>query len=149
MNTPKLIYGRENSLYMIRWKIAQRGDQTFYFHVFLRDDEDPPHDHPFDFTSIVLAGSYKEEIVISWVDGIPRNIMQVERKPFVPVFRQAQTAHRVILPKDEKGNPLPCLTLMIAGPKSRGWGFHTMQGWKDFQTFFKEAGIPVSGDGTE
>jgi hypothetical protein len=44
-------------------------------------------------------------------------------------FRAAEHRHRVVLRKHRDGNPIPCWTLILTGPKQREWGFWCPQGF--------------------
>lgn len=79
--------------YMLRWwlfgtskKLDDHGNpqprrpfgRSFYFHCFLRSDDDRAlHDHPWDFTSIILFGSYREQRREK-VQTLPNNLPWIE-----------------------------------------------------------------------
>jgi hypothetical protein len=135
----KIIYGRQNDPYMVRWKLGSLFGFSFYVHCFLRSDADTCHDHPWSFLSFILLGGYYEQR--------PWRELKL-RRPFSIAYRKAEDSHRVIL-RVADGQQVPALTFMIAGRKRRDWGFHTEKGWKPYEQFFAEAGIEVKGDGTE
>lgn len=127
-------------VYLRRWIIFRCDRFAVYLHKFERGDEDDcPHDHPWDFTSIVLWGGYTEERwyrdVIEghmerWPDDLQRGWLSTAR-------RMAEECHRVRNPYG------PCWTLVITGPRRRSWGFQTRDGWVHWRTFL---GLPA-GDG--
>lgn len=124
---PHFIIGGKERPYMLRWWLIPRNPfLCVYLHKFLRDDDDRAlHDHPWWFISIMLRGSYVEE-----VDGGKR-----ERRAPSVAFRRADHRHRVILPLDVAGNKIPCWTLVIRGRVTREWGFWCPRGfvhWKEF-----------------
>lgn len=123
MRAPDRIIGVN---YLHRWHVIPRNKFfNIYLHKFIGDDDDrATHDHPFHSMSILLRGSLHE---ICETRG-RFTIRSIKR--FMPVFRRAKHAHRLILGSDE-----PALTLFITGPVIRRWGFHCPKGWvywKDF-----------------
>lgn len=89
-------------------------------HRFTQSDaEEPPHDHPFNFTSHILSGGYVEEVFTVHPDGT-HSIERVERKPGTSHRVLATTIHRLVdLPTGE------CLTLIEPGPLERVSGFYS------------------------
>lgn len=130
---PDLYVGGKEKPYLKRWHvIPQNRFLNIYLHKFLRDDDDRAlHCHPWYSLSIGL-GFYEE--IIKKKDG---NI-RVRRFPLFPVFRKAAHAHRIILPRDQRGRPIPTWTIFITGPKVREWGFHCPKGWRHWRDFCDE-----------
>lgn len=117
--------------YLFRWHLIDRNrDANVYFHVQTQSDpERPLHDHPWDSTSVILAGGYDEII-----DHSP-GTLYLRRGPYtsirVPgdvIYRPATWAHRLILPP----NVSYSMSLFTTGPKVRDWGFWTDKGWVAF-----------------
>lgn len=93
---------------------------TLRIHHIMRSDlADALHDHPFDFWSIILVGSYFEVLKGGEVKFWPR---------WSFICRKAETPHRIIV--DE-----PVWTLVWAGPNRRKWGFWINNVW----TYWREA----------
>lgn len=93
------------------------------YHHILTSDEDPHlHDHPWDFISVILAGSYVELTPDSETEYGPGSVLP----------RQAEQAHRLTLTK-------PVWTFVITSPARRRWGFHTDDGWTPWQTYLGQA----------
>ncbi len=96
-------------------------------HDFHRGDEDPDcHDHPFEFYSLILIGSYREYA--------EDNTYRI-RKRFSLAYRTATHRHRVQPCTDR------CWTLCIKRKANRDWGF-----WKDgdcihWQDYLRSKGI--------
>lgn len=82
------------------------------------DPQRDRHDHPVDFLSIVLRGSYVEERPVPGGFGMVR-----ERTVRWFNLMRATGIHRItrVAPKTT--------TLVFYGPSKRVWGFHTSQGW--------------------
>lgn len=113
---PTLLAGRPHQTigddpanpYLLRWFLIPRNPLiNIYRHRFCQSDPSAPHDHPWDFLSVVLHGSYRE--VSAGGDAI--------RHPGSIAFRRASTRHRVQL----LGHPVT--TVIITGPRRRRWGF--------------------------
>jgi hypothetical protein len=86
-------------------------------HWMRRPDPQPElHDHSVSFLSIMLSGSYVEEIAES--DG-GRRAVRVRWWNFTP----ATEPHRIVSAGDR------VLALVLAGPAVREWGFDTPDGW--------------------
>lgn len=89
---------------------------TLRVHRILRadDDRDLLHDHPFDFTSMIVSGGYVE----LRADGsrLEYGVGDVNRC-------QAEDAHTIVSVKPRT------ITLVSTGLKRRSWGFHTPDGW--------------------
>lgn len=108
--------------YLERWWIIPRNEhQNVYLHRILRDDDDRAlHDHPWENTSYVIAGSYREITP----DGT------FIRQPGDIVRRAATALHRL-----ELIDGAPCISLFFTGTKERDWGFDCPKGWVDWRDF--------------
>jgi quercetin dioxygenase-like cupin family protein len=119
-----LILAPDGEPYLYRWHVIPRNDTgNVYFHIQVRSDpERPLHDHPWDNTSVILAGGYDEVYTPIWGAG---GQYKRELRAGDMVFRRAEEAHRLILPPE-----IPyTMTLFTTGPKRRIWGFHYPDGW--------------------
>lgn len=84
------------------------------FHLILRSDPGRDlHDHPWDFTSVILRGAYTEVT----------HTGETTYRAGDVIVRRAEDPHRLIL---DDG---PVWTLVRTGPVRRRWGFHTPAGW--------------------
>lgn len=127
----------ENKLYLRRFFLWRRvkgsttGDEGgLFLHVIHRQDDDrDPHDHPWNFTTLVLRRGYFDE---QWVDCFGKVfVCYTKTKPLRIYRREAEHLHRVkgITP----GRPV--WTLVFTGPKRREWGFVTENGWQHFAQY--------------
>lgn len=120
---------RETSVYLRRRTLFWTPWLRIYIHSILRSDDDQClHDHPWNFTSLILAGGYFEHL--------PRGGRKW-RGPGSLIRHRAEDLHRVELRL--KNTPLgrreqPALTLVVCGRKRRNWGFLTPAGW----TYWRE-----------
>lgn len=108
--------------YLCRWWVIPRneGCNIYLHHILHSDDDRALHDHPFDNTSMVLAGRYVE----TTPDG------EFLRETGSIVTRAATDSHRLsILPGES------AVSLFVTGPKIRDWGFHCPQGWRIWYDF--------------
>jgi hypothetical protein len=111
------IIERDGVHYMWRWHIwkRHRGAGGLYLHYFLKgDNDDAPHDHPWDFMTFILRGGYVDEV---WGDQKPRRYQLCE--PGKLYRRKAEHRHRVLLPQGRTA-----WTFVYLKPKRREWGFY-------------------------
>lgn len=127
---PDLTIAPDGEPYLYRWYVIPHDERVgnVYFHIQIGSDpERPLHDHPWDNTSVILAGGYDELYAAL---GLPTEIaypsMRQLRKGDV-VHRRAEVAHRLILPKPFTYT----MTLFTTGPARRRWGFWFPDGWRD------------------
>lgn len=113
--------------YLTRWIVFECGWFGFYVHKFWDSDyERALHDHPWNFVSIVLKGSYLE-----WTDNTV-----ITRKAGSIAYRSCTHKHRVEL-TDKK----PVWTLMFVSKRLRPWGFWPSTGWCHWRKFDQENNV--------
>jgi hypothetical protein len=135
---PDLVIAPNGDPYLYRWHLWPRNETlaNAYFHVQVASDpERPLHDHPWDNCSHILGGRYRE-IIDSRPhnDKIPPEVYT--RKVGQLVYRKAEWAHRLILPKDEPY----AMTVFTTGPKLRVWGFWFDDGWRPYTDVIEDVG---------
>ena len=89
-------------------------------HWLSRDPQPDPHDHPVGFISIVLRGHYTE-----WTPAGVRTIRWLNVK-------RREDAHRITACAP---GTLTLVFCWAPGGQSRRWGFHTPEGWVDWQDY--------------
>jgi len=114
--------------YLYRWHLKPR-DRTgatgnLYFHIQVADDpERPHHDHPWENMSVILAGGYRESVLMgsfrSSAGEFTPMIDEITRLPGDVIFRKASDAHHLRLLPGE----LYSMSQFATGPKVREWGF--------------------------
>lgn len=159
------ITGSDNSTYMVRWILIGCRFFSIRVHKFVRDDHDVPHDHPWDFFTIILKGGYWETEYHGEPFG-PLKQFQIQSttwfKPGSFRIVKAETRHRVRLKPLQcrcvrpgcngscecKQGHSPCTcrttcwTLVFTGPNRRKWGFWCPRGWVEWREFlFNRKGI--------
>jgi hypothetical protein len=117
---PDLIIADEDGKpYLYRWWIIPRNEYTnVYAHIQVDNDPARPlHDHPWDNTSVILFGGYREIFTLSpW---LPHQPQEVIRAPGDVVHRKATTAHRLLL----RPTVPYSASIFTTGPKAKEWGF--------------------------
>lgn len=100
--------------YMRRYHIEYTAARSIRFHHFVGSDPGRDlHDHPWDFASVLLQGTYTEHTP----DGPTRY-----EAPCV-LLRKAEQLHRLELTDG------PAWTYIVTGRVRRHWGFQTEHGW--------------------
>lgn len=124
---PNLVLSHRHGIYMLRWYLIPRNPLlNLYLHKFVGDDEDRAlHDHPWWFLSLMIRGKYIE---------FTESGVWERSSPSLAV-RKASHMHRIALFRDESGNPVPCWTIVMTGPRIREWGFQCQKGWVHWKTF--------------
>lgn len=118
-------------LYLVRWRVIQ----TPWFGVFVHKINEPDfdrdcHDHPWNFTSIILRGGYTEEV---W--PVPRHLFMPDTLGAAPISYQRRwnlfSRHRMTTEKAHKIISVKpgTISLILVGRRFRDWGFWTPQGW--------------------
>jgi hypothetical protein len=136
---PDFIIGPKDDPYLRRWFLVPRNSVcNIYLHEIRHDDDDRAlHDHPWDFDSVILKGSYIEHSVLAkepW--------QNIYRKGMVN-SKRAESAHRIQVLDG------PVLTLVVTGPRRRDWGFHCPNGWRPWQEFCDDRDSGLVGKGCE
>ncbi len=105
--------------YLERYYLFLKDRKSFPFniflHKFLKSDNEDLHDHPWNFTTIILSGGYWEYTPIGKTWYGPGSV----------IVKKATDFHRIELDKN-----LNCSTwtLFIPGRRVREWGFTTEKG---------------------
>ena len=88
-------------------------------HHILRSDSDrDPHNHPWNFCSIILFGGYGEKRPIIEYDGEISGYIRTWYGPGSVLFRKAADFHMLELPEGKT-----TWTLVFTGPWKQVWGF--------------------------
>lgn len=127
---PDLVIAPDGKPYLYRWHIVKEDAASVYFHIQVSDDpERPLHTHPWDNTSVILSGGYKEILYPFAGPPIPDMTGIHYRNAGDVIHRRAFWAHRLLLP----GNISYTMTLFSTGPKGRvPWGFWYPEGFRPF-----------------
>lgn len=129
--------------YLVRYTIISTRWFRLFVHKILRSDDDRDlHDHPWPFWTLILWGHYTEFVP---VDNPPMfdhcGKMIVKSRRFGPgslIRHRASDSHRLELDQDKMPWTsvfVPVWTLFWAGSRSRDWGFHTPDGWVQWEEY--------------
>lgn len=117
----KEIISKTGAVHFRRYRLLQTPWFAVYIHQICRSDEDlHPHDHPWNFTSVILEGSYEEK---SWY---PPFFNEMQFKTYYTgdvIQHQAEDAHKIRLKSTE------VWTLVFTSGRDRYWGYQTEAGW--------------------
>ena len=121
------IFGAPECPLLYRWHVVNAGDAgKLMLHWFLpgRAERDC-HDHPRDFLTLVLWGSYTDTRRDGKVDHVHAPTIR---------WRRAEHAHAT------QAGPYGCLTLALFGRRRRRWGFWRAGSWWPWQDYEREFG---------
>lgn len=119
-----------DALYLKRLRIIQTPWFALYLHHILEADHDPdPHDHPFNFWSLVLRGGYFERL---YPGRESRDSSVVHYWPMSFHKMSKYAAHRIT---DIRPNTW---TLIFVGRRTQDWGYWTMDGFVQFAEYLAQ-----------
>lgn len=123
----KEIISKQGEVHFRRYRLLQTPWLALYIHQILKSDEDKHfHDHPWNFQSLILKGSYREQYTL------PPNHWVIRNKTYElgdVVQRKAEDAHQITLRTPE------VWTLVLTSGRERVWGYQTEFGWIDFKSY--------------
>lgn len=134
----KEIKSKEGVLHFQRYRFFQSKKFAIYLHFIAKSDEDKhPHNHPWNFVSIILKGGYIESLwkydTVYNVSGIPNchyngyfitKYVRKLWKNFIAI-RDAESYHKIEL-------LAPTWTLVFTGPRRLDeWGYLTESGFQN------------------
>lgn len=128
MKLVKEIKSKDGELHFRRFLLFGTPWFSVYIHHIYKKDEDKHlHDHPWNYFSMVLKGSYNE----SSQDGV--RLM----KPGNLVFASAERLHKIAFLRTNK-----VVTLFITGKRKRDWGYKVGDEWVDHKTYRERKNFP-------
>lgn len=120
----------QGEIYLTRWRLLQTPWFSIFLHrINLPDSDRYPHDHPWDFWSLILQGGYVEHVVTG---GVTRRFHWRRwswHKMPTDWFHKIQLLDR-----------RPTWSLVLTGRRKRVWGFLTLDGWVPFHELLREDG---------
>ena len=106
----KEIISKDGVLHFRRWQVLGTPWFTINLHgIYHEDEERDLHNHPFDFISIVLFGSYTEKLNSGKTN---------ERKIFNIAKRKSDVFHKI-----EKLHSKKIFTLNLMWNRKKEWGY--------------------------
>jgi len=118
---PDIVYPERT--YLRRLRIIQTPFFGVYLHFIYLPDVSDPHDHPWNFLSIVLNGEYLEEVHVSH-----QNIIRSWKRWSIHKM-SCYSTHRILLVNENT------ITLVFTGRRKRQWGFQTKNGWVSWHEY--------------
>lgn len=130
-----------------RWQRLVAALPNLYLHEILRSDDDRAlHDHPWDWSSLLLNGHYVEVthspcrvvggIALAGADAVVVDVERhhlVVRRHYGPGSlrgHRGEFAHRLELPPGGR-----VVSLLLLGRRRREWGFLCPRGWRHWREF--------------
>lgn len=123
MKLIKEIRSKEGKLHFRRWQLLKTRWFSIYIHgIYAADQDKHLHNHPWDYKSLVLKGSYIEETN----SGI--NTLQFG----TITYRNGKDYHKIktLLTKS-------VYTLFIVSPVKRIWGYQVDGSWMNHEEYRK------------
>lgn len=118
----KEIISKKGELHFRRWGIDAFIFGIYIHQIYKADEDKHLHDHPWDYISICLKGSFMEECVKKV------NII----KPGNVIIRKANSFHKI------KDMITPAVTtLFMTGPRRRKWGYDVNDKWVEGSIYHK------------
>lgn len=128
----------DDRLYLRRLHLLQTPWFSVMLHWLTPDTQEHLHDHPVAFLSMLVKGSFIESLpaeddghsIVVHVDGKFLGRWALRRWWH---FKRATDMHRIVWCSK------PCVTLVLAGPVTRQWGFHVPgRGWVPWREYNEE-----------
>ena len=117
--------------YLERYYLFLKDIQTFPFniflHKFLKSDDEELHDHPWNFTTLILSCGYWEHTPEGKTWYGPGSVIR----------KKATDFHRLEL-DPAKSLGATTWTLFIPGKRYRKWGFQTKDGWVEENKYLEQ-----------
>lgn len=123
---------RENPdlVYLRRLRIVQTPLFAIYIHwIYLPDTDRDPHDHPWNFWSLILRGGYTERLH-------KKSGEQVLNAWYRGSFHKMSITHAHKITELIPGT----VTMVVTGPRHRTWGFWTEEGFVKYMDYDKAEG---------
>lgn len=118
----KEIMSRQGVLHFRRWRIISTPWFGIYIHrIYKADDDKYLHDHPWDYWSMVLTGSYNEQTETLIRPGHAKENMLI---PGSCNSRMAEQFHKI-----KSLNTKSVTTLFVTGKRRRDWGYKVGKYW--------------------
>ncbi len=116
---------RDGKLYLIRITLIKTKWFSLKIHKAVMSDPAVPHDHPWNYWSLILWGGYFEEKTLpSPVHNLPWRAISWYG-PGRLLYRRGNKLHRLIIPDGKYS-----ISLILTTKKWRDWGFYdTVKGW--------------------
>ena len=130
----KVITDLDGAPYIVRWSAELCWPFTRWsikVHQILQADHDRcTHDHPWWFLRFILWGGYDE----IYANAVTKRLKKRTLWPLCVYFCPSGFRHRIT-----KLNAKSSWSLVLCGPRTRHWGFFTLEGWMPWSKFISNA----------
>ena len=121
MKLIKEIKSKTGDIHFKRWEILKTRWGSIWLHAIYKADQDKHlHNHPWDFTSVVLKGSYYEQTSLGNKKQYPGKIN----------IRNGEEHHKIL----ELLSPVVYTLFFVSAPK-RQWGYKVEGKFIDHETY--------------
>lgn len=118
----KKIVSKVGITHFRRWRLFWSPWGSIYLHNITNSDLDiDPHDHPWDFTSLIIKGSYREEARYAHDDY--KTLYVKAYTPGMLNKKKTIDCHKLTLQTPS------VWTLVFVGKRKHDWGYQTANGW--------------------
>lgn len=123
-NIKKKTLMREEKPYLIRITLFKCPYFSVKIHKALMSDPAIPHDHPWNYYSLILWGGYWEETTLpNYEEG--HYVQKIWYGPGKLLIRKGDKLHRLVIPEKKYS-----ISLILTSKKWRDWGFWDFyEGW--------------------
>jgi len=118
--------------YLVRYTLFKNKHFSIKLHHVLISDIEVLHDHPWDYTSIILKGGYWEHTHYRETLYTPYTIIKKWYGPGSILRRKSYQPHRLEVPEGKT-----CWSLIFTSYRNRDWGFITEKGWESHKTAYE------------
>ncbi len=140
----KKIVSQEGVLHFRRWRLVWTPWFSIYLHNITKSDEDiDEHEHPWDFVSLILKGSYQEDATYYTAKN-PIQFAATSGNPIksTTVFEPGDVNRHITTDTHKLTLLTPSVwTLVFVGKRKHDWGYQTAKGWihhKEYNRLRKE-----------
>ena len=128
----RFVIGDGKTTYLDRLSLITTPWFSIKLHRIYRPDQQRDlHDHPWDFVSFPLWGSYIEDVPHKCGGRCWQCLMGTDGRLIRWFnFKRAEDRHSI-----RWVSRTPVWTLVFCGPRRRQWGFYTKQGWVSWDKY--------------
>lgn len=135
----KKIVSKAGVVHFRRWRLFWTPWFSLYLHNITHSDEDiDQHEHPWDFASLILKGSYQEDATYY----TPKNPINFEycskANPVTSstIFKVGDVNQHITIDTHKLTLLTPSVwTLVLVGKRKHEWGYQTKNGWMHHKTY--------------
>lgn len=145
----KEIKSKEGELHFRRWRIISTPWFSVYIHgIYMPDEDAHLHDHPWNYASLVLKGSFTEQTLkYNYIESTEIDQTKEDKIKIKRVWKNAETAEKVVsifdfITRNAKHfhkikvlHSKSVYTLFFTGRRLRDWGYDVDGTWVSHQDY--------------